>query len=148
MSSKVLNILAKSIGVAGMGLILFDSHNAGKIKSTMYESNRKSEDLTKRYLEDIKMSNPSVVQSEVKKRVFRYYTDEHLTTFFDNIAGYVKGFGSMLIDNVVPLGLALGTFVGSKGIRGGISKFCGAGLLAYGGIFLLQEIFGIGKSKE
>jgi len=38
--------------------------------------------------------------------------------------------------------LVAGTILGGKGI---FSKFCGAGLLAYGGIFLAQEMFGIGK---
>jgi len=69
--------------------------------------------------------------------------DENLSGFFTGIGGYVKGFTSMLVTNIVPAALSVGAIL-TKGLA---SKLCGAGLLAYGGIFLAQEIFGIGKEK-
>lgn len=144
MGSGVLNFLTKSVGVAGLGLIAYDAHHAGKIYAPMYEKNHKAEQLSERYLDELKLDSPSVVKEATKKRIFRFFIDENISGFFTTIGGYCKGFGSMLVDNIAPLALAGGTFIG-KGI---FSKLCGAGLLAYGGIFLLQEFFGIGKAKK
>lgn len=141
-SSGILNYLTKAVGVAGLGLIAYDAHYAGKMEAPVYEKNHKAESLADRYIDDTKLESPSVIQSAVKKRLFQYNMDENLTGFFTSTAGYLKGFTSMLVGNVVPLGLSVGTFLG----KGTFSKLCGAGLIAYGGIFLLQEAFGIGKS--
>lgn len=152
MGSGVLNFLTKSVGVAGLGLIAYDAHHAGKIYAPMYEKNHKAEQLSERYLDDMKLDSPSVVKEAAKKRIFNFFVDENISSFFTTIAGYCKGFGSMLVNHVIPFGLAIGTLclggIKGKGFGGALSKFCGAGLLAYGSIFLLQEIFGIGKSKS
>lgn len=147
-TSGVLNVIAKVAGGIGLGLIAIDAHCAGRIRASSNEKNHKADSLEKRHMEDMKLDSPSVVESAVKKRIFQYSLDENATGFFHNIGGYLKGFGSMFVSHAIPFALAIGTFVGSRGIRGGFSKFCGAGLIAYGGAFLLREIFGIGKSKE
>ncbi|MFA7657852.1 MAG: hypothetical protein WCY19_00290 [Candidatus Gastranaerophilaceae bacterium] len=144
---KIANVLTQTLGAATLGLIAYDSHIAGKIKASAYEKNHKATGLTERYLDDMKLDSPSTVEAGVKKELFKYSLDENLTGFFTNIAGYGKGFASMLVSEVIPFGLAIGTFFGKRGGKQIFSKFCGAGLIAYGGIFLLQEAFGIGKSK-
>lgn len=135
-------ILAKSAGIAALGLVAYDSHIAGKIYSGSHEKNHKAESITERYLDDLKLDSTSTVKSGIKKELFKYNTDENLTGFFSSINGYVKGFASMLVSNVVPFTMAVGTLL----TKGFVSKLCGLGLAAYGGIFLLQEAFGIGKS--
>ena len=147
-NSKTLNYLAKAVGVGAVGLIAYDAHHAGVIKARRDVKDLKAKDLSERFLDDLKMEQPSVVTSAAKKGIFRYFVDENISGFFNHIGGYAKGFGSMFVGNFIPLLLAAGTFAGSKGIRGGFSKFCGAGLLAYGGIFLAQEVLGIGKSHN
>jgi hypothetical protein len=137
------NILTKVTGGVGLGLILIDSHNAGKISASQTEKNHKATSISERYLDDMKLDSPSVVKQHVKKGLFNYFVDENLTGFFTSIGGYVNGFSKMMVGNVIPLALSAGTFAG----KGLFSKACGIGLLAYGGIFLAQEIFGIGKSK-
>lgn len=145
LSGKVTNVLAKTAGVVGLGLVLIDAHTAGKIEAPKNEKNIKTEALTEHYLNDMSLDSPSVVKSAVKKKIFNFYADEHFTDFFTNAGGYINGFSSMLVKNVVPLGLSIGTLLAPKGI---ITKLFGAGLVVYGGIFLLQEMFGIGKSHE
>ncbi|MEI8128950.1 MAG: hypothetical protein WCG95_04970 [bacterium] len=142
MNSSVANFLTKSVGTAALGLVLYDSHIAGKLEAPKYEKNHKAESLEKHFFNEQKLDSPSIIQATVKKSIFRHHVDENLSGFFTNIIGYVKGFGSMMIKNSIPLALVAGTILGGKGI---FSKFCGAGLLAYGGIFLAQEMFGIGK---
>ncbi len=139
------NLITRTIGFAGLGAILYDSHGAGKYASVMQEKNHKSEMMQKDFFNSMSLDSPSHVKAATKKRIFQFFADENFTGFFTTITGYCKGFSSMLVNNVIPLGLALGTVLAPKGI---ISKCFGAGLLAYGGIFLLQEIFGIGKHKQ
>lgn len=144
MNAKVANVLTKTIGAAGLGLVLYDAHHAGKIEAPMAELKGKSTSLSHHYLEDLKLDTPSTVKNAAKKGIFHYHLDETLTGFFHSTGGYVGGFASMLVNNVVPLALSVGTLVGGKGL---FSKACGLGLLAYGGIFIMQEGFGFGKKK-
>jgi hypothetical protein len=149
-SAKLLNIAAKTVGGTAIVLGLYDSHEAGKINASAHAKNCKAGSLSERYIDDLKLDSPSTIKAGIKKELFHYSMEENLSEFFSGIGGYCKGFGSMMVGNIVPFTLAAGTFIGGKsgkGIRGGISKCCGAGLLAYGGIFLLQEMFGIGKHK-
>lgn len=145
---QISNILAKTTGLVGLGLVAYDSHYAGKIQASRTERDIKTDSLEKHYMDDMKLDSPSVVQNSIKKRMLEFHEDEGFTGFFTNIAGYVKGFGSMLITNVIPLGLAAGTFIGKKGGRNLISKFSAVGLAAYGGIYLAKEFFGIGNNHE
>jgi len=151
MSMNVSNILTKTVGVIGLSLVAYDAHVAGKIESHAAPKNHKSEVLAEHYMDELKLDSPSVVKQHVKKGLFKYFLDENISEFFTGVGGYISGFSSMLVSNVIPFGLAVGTLMGKKDghfLRSqGFSKFCGAGLLAYGGIFLAQELFGIGKSK-
>lgn len=142
-NAKLLNIATKTVGSVSLAMILYDSHQAAKIRAYSYTKDHKAGGLSERYMDDLKLESPSTIRGHVKKGMFRYSLDENLSGFFTSIAGYAKGFNSMLVRNVVPLCLAAGTFMG----KGLFSKMCGAGLLAYGGIFLLQEGFGIGKHE-
>lgn len=145
MNGKVLNVLTKAVGVAGLGLVLYDSHAAGKINGPIAEMEGKSNTLAHHYLDELKLESPSTVRAKAKKEIFHYNLDENLTGFFHTTGGYIGGFTSMLINNAVPFALSIGTVLGGKGV---FSKVCGAGLLAYGAIFLLQEGFGIGKKAK
>lgn len=142
---RTTNILTKVVGGSAAALCLYSSHVYGKIKASENAKEHKADTITERYLDDMKLDSPSITKMKAKEGIFRYFVDEDLSGFFKSIGGYGKGFATMAVSNVIPLGLAAGTFIGSQGIKGKVSKFCGAGLLAYGGIFLLQEIFGIGK---
>lgn len=138
------NFATKTLGVIGLGLVAYDSHVRGAAESHEYAKKIKADSITKHYLDELSLENPSMVREEVKKQIFNYRLDENFSSFFTGIAGYCKGFGEMLVKNVVPFGLSVGTVL-TKGI---VSKLFGAGLLAYGGVFLAQEIFGIGKTEE
>lgn len=144
LSSKVTSVLAKTAGAAGLALVVYDSHAAGKIEAPKSEKYSKAQGLTENYLNDMKQETPSGVQSIIKKRIFNFNADENISSFFTNTGGYLKGFSSMLVQNVVPLALSVATLL----TRGKVSKFFGLGLVGYGVIFLLQEAFGIGKSHK
>lgn len=142
-AKTTLNILTKTAGATGLALIAYDAHTTGRIISPEHVKEKKTEAITERYLDDLKLESKSIVKQHTKEGIFKYFLDENFSGFFHGVSGYFHGLGESLSSNVIPLGLSLGTFIG-KGI---ISKLSGAGLIAYGGIFLAQEIFGIGKHE-
>lgn len=141
---SVGSVLAKTAGVIGIGLIGYDAHCAGKMEASSYASNRKANGLSEGYKDHLKLDSPSVVKNEIKNELFDYNLNENLSGFFASIGGYIKGALSMAFGNIIPLGLSIATIC----TKGKASKFCGAGLAIYGGIYLAQELFGIGKTKE
>lgn len=138
---NVTNILTKTLGYGALALIAYDSHTLGKIEASSLPQHIKAEELSNSYMHNLSQGTPSVVQSKLKETIFKLRVNENISSFFTGIYGYAKGFGKMLINNVLPLALAVGT-VCTKGI---FSKVFGAGLLAYGGIYLIQNAFGIGN---
>lgn len=139
--------LAPIAGGVALALIGYDSHIAGKIRSSSYEKEHKAHSLEHHILADQKQESASTIRGEMKKGLLRYHMDENFSGFFTGVYGYCKGATSMLVRNVIPLTLAIGTFVGTKGVRGWISKGSGIGLAAFGLVTVAQEVFGIGKSE-
>lgn len=139
--SRIPNILAKTVGVAGLGLVGYDSFIAARINSEAYSKDAKANLMTRAYFDDLTLDHPSVVKRNLKKGILHYIMDENITGFFNGVAGGAKGAVSMLVQNWIPAALSLGTFVG-KGI---FSKCSAVGLAGYGIMVLAQEVFGIGK---
>lgn len=137
---SVTNILTKTLGYGTLALVAYDSHTLGKIEAASHPQKVKASELAGAYMHDLSQETPSVVQSKVKESIFKLRLNENISPFFTGIYGYCKGFGKMLVNNVVPLGLALGTVV-----KNPFSKFFGIGLAIYGGIYLIQNAFGIGS---
>lgn len=140
MRTNVLNILTKATGAVGLGLVLYDAHNYGKTSSHMGELDHKAHQLTGRFLGETMLDKPSIVKQEAKRRVFNFFVHEKMSEPYTLAKGYGNGFFTMLSQHLLPLGLSVGALLGSK--KGVFSKFCGAGLLAYGGMFLVEEFFG------
>lgn len=141
MTINIPNILTKTVGAAGLGLAVYDSHSAGKIQAESHQKEVKAGITANSYMDTLTLDSPSVVKSKLKNKYFRMRMDENITEFFTGIAGYLKGFGKMLVDNVVPLALSAGTLVKNKIV----SRASVVGLLAYGGIYIGREVMGIGK---
>lgn len=135
---KFADVLAKTAGIAGLAYVAYDSHKAAGVEATKVRKDMKSDLIADHYLSDMKLDSPSVVKSNIKKRITEFALDENISSPFTAAGGYIKGFSSMLVNNVVPLGLSVGALIAPKGI---LSRLFGVGLLAYGGLFLAQEIF-------
>lgn len=141
---NVSNIIIKAIGIAGLGSVLYDSHILGKQECKMTQNVLKTNSIEKTYIDTLSLDTPSKTKDIMKKRFLNYKLNENFTTFFTGAAGYVKGFTKMLVNNVIPFGLALGT-VATKGFA---SKSCGIGLAGYGVVYLLHDVMGIFKPKK
>lgn len=144
MNMNAANFLTKAVGVTGLGLIAYDSHNAGKIESSSYQKHVKANGLTNTYMDTLTLDSPSIVKSKIKNKYMHLRMDENISDFFTGIGGYVKGLSSMLVSNVVPLALSVGAVVKNKVV----SKASAIGLLAYGGIYVGREVLGIGKPNQ
>lgn len=141
---NISGMLSKTIGAVGLGLVLYDAHHAGKHHSSVNAKEKKSDSLAKNYLEDLSADSPSMTKVKIKEELLHYNMDENISGVYHGIRGYMKGFDEMLMHHAIPLVLSVGALV----TKGGASKLFGAGLLAYGGLFLAQEILGIGKDEH
>ncbi len=88
--------------------------------------------------------SPSITASNLKKGVFNFEVESNFRHFVNSALGYFKGFGTMLIDSVVPLGLGLGALFG-KGIVG---KGSAIGLGAFAGIKFVKDVLGFGHYND
>lgn len=138
MRANVLNVLTKVTGAAGLGLVLYDAHHYGKTNSHMGELDHKAHQLKGRYMDEMMLDKPSIIKQEAKHKIFNFFVHEKMSEPYVLAKGYGDGFMSMLTQHIVPFGLSIGALV----TRGVASKFCGLGLLAYGAMFLAEEIAG------
>ena len=141
-NTSLTTLLIKAGGIVGVGAVLVDAHSSARVHGDMSEKRGKTDSLTASYLNNQRADSPSVIKDGLKKRMFRFEADENVSGIFSQIKGYVSGFASMVVDDIIPLGLSLGAVVCPKGLA---SKGFGIGLLAYGGLFVAQEFFGFGK---
>lgn len=138
MRANALNVLTKVTGAVGLGMVLYDAHNYGKTNSHMGELDHKAHQLKSRYMEELKLDKPSVIKQEAKHKIFNFFVHEKMSEPYVLAKGYGDGFMSMLTQHIVPFGLSI-IALATNGI---VSKFCGAGLLAYGALFLAEEVAG------
>ena len=90
------------------------------------------------------LTSPSITNSNLKKQVFGFEVEGNFRHFVNSAIGYFKGFGSMLVDSVIPLGLGLGAVFG----KGKWSKGSAIGLGIYGGIKFFKDVLGFGHYND
>ncbi len=136
--------LAKGTGLAALGVVGYDAHVIGKIQSDVYSKTKDADACMERFSNTQYLSSPSITTSKLKKSVFALETDSNIRHFINSAIGYFRGFGTMLIDNVIPLGLGLGALFG----KGKWSKGSAIGLGIYAGIKLFTDVLGFGHYND
>src|SRR5574344_2144986 len=139
-----INIAAKAVGAVGMGLVAYDAHKAGCINADSHSKKVTSGFISEGYIDSNMMSTPSTVNSKLKKGWFKLKMEDNSVSFFSGIGGYLRGFGSMLVDSAIPLALATATLL----TKGKISKFSALGLVGYGAYSLLTELCSFSKTPR
>lgn len=135
--------LKKGMGLAALGLVGYESHYIGKIQADRYATERDAL-ATSRYLNNTMYNNDlSPVRQGIKQTAYEWELDQGWRRFFNLGIGYIKGFGSMLVNNVIPLGLGLATLL-TKGKASTISAIA-LGVYALGSA--IKNFFGIGVPK-
>lgn len=143
---SVSGVIAKGIGVVGLGLVLYDSHTLGKIESASYKKKCAAEMVAGPYANTLAQDSASILESKAKRGFSNFMLEENMSGFFTSIAGYFKGVGSMLVSHIVPLALSIGALATPRNSLA--SRVFGFGLLGYGAIFMLHNVMGIGKANE
>lgn len=136
--------LAKGVGATALGILAYDSHIVGKLQSDVYSKSRDADACMDAFSNSQYLTSPSATMSNLKKGVFNFETENNFRHFVNSAIGYFKGFGSMLVDNVVPLGLGLGALCG----KGKWAKGSAIGLGIYAGFKLFKDVLGFGHYND
>lgn len=137
--------LAKTVGAGALAMVAYDAHILGLLESDTYSKTKDAEACIKRATNAMYLSQPSAIQNDLKTKVSHYEQEQNLRSFSNSAIGYIKGFASSLISNVIPLGLGLMTILSSKKP---VIKTGGWALTAYGAICFMKDILGYGQPKD
>lgn len=136
--------LAKGTGLAALGVVAYDAHTWGKIQADVYAKSKDADACARAFNNTQYLSSPSITTANLKKGVYHLETDSNARHFVNSAIGYFKGFGSMLINSVIPFGLGLGALIG----KGKTSKGCALGLGVYGVFKLFKDVLGFGHYND
>ncbi len=136
--------LPKVVGAAALGVVAYDAHIIGKLQADMYAKSKDANALASTYNNTQYLSSPSMTTSKLKDEVNKFEMENNSRHFVNSAVGYFKGFGSMLINSVVPLGLGLGALFA----KGKWAKGSAIGLGIYGGFKFFKDILGFGHYND
>ena len=137
---SVSTVLTKGTGIAALGAVLYDSNYVGKMQADLYSSERDAK-TTGYYLNNsMYLNSMSKIDEKIKDLSYTTELDQTYKRFFNEGIGYTKGFISMLIRNVIPLGLGLLATFGGKAS----SKAGAIGVAIYGAYRFIKHFFGMG----
>lgn len=134
----------KALGIGALGVIGYDAHVIGKIQSDTYSKTKDADAMAAAYNNTRVLAGPSQTTAKLKDSVYKLEADNNLRHFINSGIGYIRGFGSMLIDGAVPLTLGLGGLLG-KGI---IAKGSAIGLGIYAVVKFFKDVLGFGHSND
>ena len=136
--------LAKGAGLAALGVVAYDSHITGKLQSDVYSKTRDANACMERFSNTQYLSSPSVTTSKLKRTVFNLEMEDNTRHFINSAIGYFKGFGSMLVNSVVPFGLGLTALLA----KGKLAKGSAIGLGVYAVVKLFKDVLGFGHYND
>lgn len=138
-------VLAKGVGVVGLGAVLYDAHQYGKIQARTSGKNQLADSACDAYMGSTTLNSTSTIDSKLQNARFKAEMNGSIfggiRRGFAQAKGYIKGALTSLAENIVPLALSAGTLVTS----GPVSKVCAAATAIYGAVRGTTVAFGIGK---
>lgn len=141
---NVIKYLTKGAGAAAVGIVGYDAHIVGKLQSDTYSKSKDANACMETYSNTQYLSSPSMTTSMMKDKVNDLEMDSNLRHFVNSGIGYFKGFGAMLVDSVVPLGLGLGAILA----KGKAATGSAIGLGIYAGVKLFKDVLGFGHYND
>ena len=137
----VSNIVFKTVGIAGMSAVLYDSYSVAKKNSIRVAQMDNADHFEKVHASTRTLSGESSVNSAMQKKIAEMRMDNPLFSIMGNIKGFAKGFLNTLGNNLIPVAfsaLALAT-------KGTMSKIGAWGVAGYGLFTIAKEGFGLDK---
>lgn len=135
------NIVCKTVGIAGMSAVLYDSYSVAKKNSIRVAQMDNADHFEKVHASTRTLSGESSVNSAMQKKIAEMRMDNPLFSIMGNIKGFAKGFLNTLGNNLIPVAfsaLALAT-------KGTMSKIGAWGVAGYGLFTIAKEGFGLDK---
>lgn len=139
--------ISRGIGVAALYLAGRDAHALGKIQSEI-DMKSKNAKAAQYYLNNtMTLDKPSVSKVNLQNAVYKYELNDNLRGFVNSAIGYFKGLGSMLISDIVPIGLGLtALFAKKKALFLAKGSAIGLGIMALYSFF--KDGLGLGKTND
>jgi hypothetical protein len=135
------HVTAKLAGIAGLGLVAYDAHYIGKVRADRYAC-EKDIAATDHYVNNaMYTTNLSKSQDGLRTAALHMQLDQGIRRFFNLGIGYLKGFSSMLVEHIVPLGFSAGALLA----KGKTQKVCAGGLGLYSAYVIVKNFFGFGN---
>ena len=142
--TNFVKYLPKAIGLGALGVVAYDSHIVGKLQADVYSKSKDADACAETFSNTQYLSSPSMTTSKLKDGVHRFEMESNSRHFVNSAIGYFKGFGSMLVKSVVPLGLGLGALFG----KGNWAKGSAIGLGIYAGFKFFKDVLGFGHYND
>ena len=136
--------LVKGVGIGALALVAWDGHVYGKLKADQYAKTKDADYLINSYTNTMYLPSPSIVTSKIKDMRYKMTLGENIRYFFNKGIGYVGGFVSQSVSNVIPFGLGLATLLTMGKWAKGFAIATGA----YGLLTILKDGFGLGYSHD
>lgn len=138
----VSNIVCKTVGIAGMGAIVYDAYHIGK-----EQSHRTSQKETADRFESIIASqrtqtHESHVTNAIQNKIADLRMQNPIIPFYGRVKGFFEGALESLGNNIIPV-IFTSCALLSKGF---MSKVGAWGLVGCGIYTAIKEGFGIGKN--
>ena len=124
----VSNIVCKTVGIAGMSAVLYDSYSVAQKNANRVAQMDNADHFEKVHASTRTLSGESSVNRAMQKKVAEMRMDNPLFSIMGNVKGFAKGFLNTLGNNLVPVAfsaLALAT-------KGTMSKIGAWGVAGYG----------------
>lgn len=137
----VSNIVCKTVGIAGMSAVLYDSYSVAKKNSSRVAQMDNADHFEKVHTSTRTLSGESSVNSAMQKKVAEMRMDNPLFSIMGNIKGFAKGFLNTLGNNLIPVAFSALALV----TKGTMSKIGAWGVAGYGLFTIAKEGFGLGK---
>lgn len=141
---NVIKYLTKGVGLTALGIVGYDAHIVGRLQADCYAKGKDADACMETFNNTQYLSSPSSTTAGMKKVVHNFEMDSNFRHFVNSAIGYFKGFGEMLIDAVIPLGLGAAAAFG-KGI---LAKCSAIGLGIYAGVKLFKDVLGFGHYND
>ena len=130
--------------MGALGVVAYDSHIVGKLQADVYSKSKDADACAETFSNTQYLSSPSMTTSKLKDGVHRFEMESNSRHFVNSALGYFKGFGSMLVNSVVPLGLGLGALFG----KGKWATGSAIGLGIYAGFKFFKDVLGFGHYND
>ena len=142
--NNITKYLTKGAGITALAITAYDGHIVGKLQADSYAKIKDAEACMDTYSSTQYLSSPSTTTSDMKKFVHKQEMQSNFRHFINSAIGYFRGFGSMLVNDVVPLSLGIGAVFA----KGNWAKASAIGLGIYAIIKFFKDVLGFGHYND